>query len=58
MAPYRVWEKFIEVFPGMKNQVEKFYGNGDNSIKLYLKTKKKLIFTITGPDTWDLVKGD
>ena len=57
MSPAMIWKRFIEVFPGMKNQVEKFYGHGDNSIKLFLKTKKTLIFTVTGPDTWELTKG-
>lgn len=58
MAPYRVWEKFIEVFPGMKSQVAKFYGHGDNTIKIYLKNHNSLIFSVNPNDgTWDLKRG-
>jgi len=57
MTPARVWEKFIQLYPGMKSQVAKFYGHGDDTIKIYLKNHNSLIFTAHSDGTWKLKKG-
>ena len=49
MTMEKVYERFLQEFPHMKNQVLKYYDNSrhkPNSIKIWLKNHNRLIFTV------------
>lgn len=59
MTPQRMYERFCKEFPGMKNQVVKYYRtkprDTDYAIRITCKTGKALLFGVNKDDTWKLV---
>lgn len=58
MTPQRVYERFVQEFPHLDNQIKRWFhrrsdDNGD-SIRVMLKNGNSLIFTVYGDGTWIL----
>lgn len=58
MTPEKVYERFLQEFPDMKNQVVKFFKRHTDSaaysIRIMLKNGRSLIFSINKDGTWIL----
>lgn len=56
MTPEKVYEKFCQEFPYMKSQVVKFFRRHTDSaaysIRIILRNKQSLIFSINKDGTW------
>lgn len=61
MTPEKVYERFLQEFPDMRNQVTKFTSRRDDaatgSIRLLLRNRRVLTFTINKDGTWILKRG-
>lgn len=61
MTPEKVYERFGQEFPYMKDQVTKFVSrrtkDGVGSIRLLLRNHKILTFTINKDGTYSLTRG-
>lgn len=55
MTPTKLYLSFLELFPGMSNQVSRYEAvkNDKNSIRIHTRTGGKLIFT-RGDGRWKL----
>lgn len=58
MTPEKVYERFLQEFPDMANQVNRFFVRHTDtaaySIRIMLKNGRSLIFSINKDGTWIL----
>ena len=58
MTPERVYERFLKEFPDMEKQVSKYFhrhtDTADSSIRIVLRNKRTLIFSVNKDGTWIL----
>jgi len=58
VTPEKVYERFLQEFPDMANQVSRFFSRHTDtaaySIRIMLKNGRSLIFSINKDGTWIL----
>lgn len=54
MGPTQVLSCFHTIFPEYKENLDIWFPNGKNSIRVRMKNNSEIIFTCNGKDDWSL----